>query len=188
MTRSSGPPNGRLLLAALLLLGCAGAATAAEPQAVPVKAWIESNPAYQAFAYDDIRIGDVWVAYPDGTKERLTRDGIASAPAVSTRGAVAWTLCEPDATSGTLCNYRGQAYQQQLRIWRGGREIATAKAEKVFIEAWRFEPDGGHFVVQSRQAHGPSVIERFETASGKRVGRATGFDDPRPEWADGFDE
>jgi hypothetical protein len=161
----------RLLLAFVLcasLFGVSATAKAATATKIEVVA--------PAGASEDV--GDVFVTWDDGQRERLTRGAHAEQAKVGPDGLIGW------AWSKERYNDRGTNLwvNEHLRVQRGKQLLFDVKSGKPFIEDWAFIPEG--LVVKSRATHGPAWVELFSLSDGKRttiIEKA--FGDGLPAWA-----
>ncbi len=133
-------------------------------------------------------VGNVQVAYRDGSKDQWTLKGNASNPKVSANGTVGWVL-SPLADDGKKLDlYQKLPTFPQLRLVRAGKVLATLDAERPFIEEWGFSKDGAFVIIKSRGLHGPALVQRFKVLDGSAQGRSPAFGDDLPDWARPFQD
>lgn len=96
----------------------------------------------------------------------------------SDNGLEGWTIA-------TVQNTRGEWVNSKLVIAVSPNHKVILTSSDPFIEKWGFADNGKNVVVRSRFAHGPSLIQKFEIASGKVIAECKGSDylKDTPEWA-----
>ena len=132
-------------------------------------------------------VGNVEVTYADGSRDRWTTMGAALFPKVAADGVVGWVDCSTTKDGKkTVDLSKGVPVGSRLVLCDKGKVTARVSAGKPFIEEWGFTAEGGHFVVKSRAAHGPAIIERFTRPEGKPAGSFAAFADDLPDWAKNY--
>lgn len=123
-------------------------------------------------------VGDVYVTWDDGKRERLTRGAHAEQAKAGPDGLIGWAWSKErykDRGTNVWVN-------EHLRVQRGKELLFEVKSAKPFIEDWAFIAEG--VVVKSRATHGPAWVELFSLSDGKRTTLIEkAFGDDLPAWA-----
>lgn len=104
--------------------------------------------------------------------------GQPSLKLTSQSGIKGWTVATAKQRNGGWMN-------STLVIVTASKVERTFRASRAFIEIWGFTDSDRHVVVRSRNSHGPSWIEKFDLATGKRVAECHGSNHLKdtPKWA-----
>lgn len=124
--------------------------------------------------------GNVKVTFSSNRAEVWTTRGHCLLPRVSQGGLVGWTHA-----SGR--HSRGMWMNKALRIARDGRLVREFKASRAFIEVWDLTDSDSCVIIRSRNAHGPSRIEKFRIDTGELVAEGSGSHDV-PAWAQPYSD
>lgn len=89
---------------------------------------------------------------------------------------------EPMSVTGTLTPVKGVG---SVTIRRGNQVVCVCRTAEPRVEEVRFHDGQSQIVVKSRAAHGPAVIQRFNTTTGAEIGRVMAYEVNygRPTWA-----
>ena len=85
-------------------------------------------------------------------------------------------------------NSRGDWMNSLLILKQPGKDEKEFRSFYTWIEKWGFGDADKSVVIRSRNAHGPSRIEKYDIASGKLLAECSGSDllKDTPEWARPF--
>lgn len=121
-------------------------------------------------------VGNVIATLGDGATESWTLKGGAKLPVVGRNGLCGWTWGK-EIQDGRWMN-------PHLRILRNQTVIQNLVAKNPFIENWGFfGADGFTVILKSRAMDGSSVVERYDIASGKKLGSRGDGSLELPAWA-----
>lgn len=122
-------------------------------------------------------VGNVQVTLSNHRKQIWTISLQCEDAKVSKSRLVGWTYARGRHSRGMWMN-------NQLCIARNSQDRTLFNASRAFIEVWGFTDNDTHVVMRSRNAHGPTWIEKFSIDTGRLVAECSGFDSPdTPEWA-----
>jgi hypothetical protein len=126
-------------------------------------------------------VGNVEVALSDHHREVWTRSWHCQLAKVAKSGLVGWTYAFAQHSRDGWMN-------SELCVARSRNDIIHVSASYAFIEVWDFTDHDSCVVTRSRNAHGPSRVEKFRIDTGELIADCSGSDYPEkiPEWARPF--